>query len=423
MKLEDLIYDWNKLTKLQIKQKKVELDDETLRDGLQSPSVIQPTIEEKKELLTLMEKIGIDACDIGLPGAGAKVTADCMELASFIVTNKFKIKPNCAARTVVSDVKPVVEISQKVGQPVEVYVFLGTSPIRLYVEEWDIDFMKKCIEESISFAVKNGLPTTFVTEDTTRSNPKILKELYGLAINCGACGICLCDTVGHATPWGVYNLVKFAKTKIVGKKKIRIDYHGHRDRGLDIINTIFAILGGANRVHGCGIGIGERVGNTPMDLLIVNLQLMGILKDKNFSFLPEYCAKISKYTGVPIPNNYPVFGDDAFETGTGVHAAAIIKALNKKELDIADAVYSGVPASLFGRKQKILVGPMSGKSNIIYWLKTHNHPQDDELVKFVFEKVKTANRILKDNELEKIVKQYYNEKTCHKEKSKDIQIK
>lgn len=406
MKLKQLIYDWNQLTKLQIKQKKIEVDDETLRDGLQSPSVMQPTIEQKREILALMEKIGMDVCDIGLPGASKKIASDCLELARFIVENKFKVKPNCAARTVITDIKPVVEISQKIGRPVEVYVFLGTSPIRQYAEEWDISFLKKCIKESVSFAVKEGIPVTFVTEDTTRSKPQTLKSLYDLAIDCGVQGICLCDTVGHATPWGAYNLINFAKKKIVGKKKIRIDYHGHRDRGLDIMNTIFAILAGADRVHGCGIGIGERVGNTPMDLLLVNLQLMGIVKNKNLSVLPEYCVKISKYTGVPIPNNYPVFGRDAFETGTGVHASAIIKALSKNEIDIADAVYSGVPASLFGRKQKILVGPMSGRSNVIYWLKDKGYSVSDDLVSYVFDNAKKFNCILKDEELENIVREY-----------------
>ncbi len=410
MKLSQLIYDWNKITELKIKQKKIELDDETLRDGLQSPSVIQPTVDQKKEILTLMEKIGIDACDIGLPGTSQIVMRDCFELAKFLVGSKFKIKPNCAARTVISDIKPIVEISQRVGVPIEAYIFLGTSPIRQYVEMWNIEFLKKCIKESISFAVKEGLPVTFVTEDTTRSKPQILKLLYKLAIDYGATGICICDTVGHATPWGVYNLVRFIKRNIVGKKNIRIDYHGHRDRGLDIVNTIFSILAGADRVHGCGIGIGERVGNTPMDLLIVNLHLMGIVKDKNIAILPEYCNKVSEYTNVPIPNNYPVFGEDAFETGTGIHAAAIVKALNKNEFDIADAVYSGIPASIFGRKQKILVGPMSGRSNIIFWLKSHGYTEDPNLVTFICNDVKKCKRILKDEELEALVKHYNSSK-------------
>ncbi|MFN7181239.1 MAG: LeuA family protein [Planctomycetota bacterium] len=405
MKLEQLIFDWNKLTKLKVRRK-IELDDETLRDGLQSPSVTQPTIEQKKEIVTLMEKIGIDTCDIGLPATSQKVANDCLELARFIVASKFKIKPNCAARTLINDIKPIVEISQKVGMPVEAYIFVGTSPIRQYAEQWDINFLKKSIKESISFAVREDLPVTFVTEDTTRSKPRLLKMLYNMAIDYGARGICACDTVGHATAWGVFNLIKYIKQNIIRKKKIRLDFHGHRDRGLDIINTIFAILAGADRVHGCGLGIGERVGNTPIDLLIVNLHLMKIIKDKNFAVLPEYCKKISEYTNFPIPKNYPVFGEDAFETGTGIHAAAIIKALNRNELDIADSVYSGVPPSVFGRKQKILVGPMSGRSNIIYWLKNHGYKEDPELLSFLFDYVKKCNRILKDEELEAVIMQF-----------------
>ena len=372
MQERDLIYDWNEAGGRWTRPPfRVQLDDETLRDGLQSPSVRSPSIDEKLRILHLMERLGIDTADIGLPGAGPHVVSDVTRLAEEIVSSRLKIRANCAARTLASDILPVVEVAQRTGLLIEVCTFIGSSPIRQYAENWTVDLMLRHTEEAVTLAVSHGLPVMYVTEDTVRARPETLRRLFLAAIRCGAGRLCLCDTVGHATPAGAANLVRFA-LEVVRESgaDVGLDWHGHCDRGLAVINTLAAIQAGASRVHGCAIGIGERVGNTPMDQLLVNLRLLGWI-DNDLTALAEYCETVSRGTGVAIPPNYPVVGHDAFRTGTGVHAAAVIKAFKKGEDWLADRVYSGVPASWVGRRQAIEIGPMSGESNVVFWLESH----------------------------------------------------
>ncbi len=405
-----LTYDWNKRKGFKFRHnEKLQLDDETLRDGLQSPSITDPTIEEKIELLELMEALQIDTADIGLPGAGPRAQSDILTLAKHISKNKMKLTPNCAVRTVKQDITPLIEISQKVGYPIEACTFIGSSPIRQFAEDWTIDTMLKLTEEAVSYATENGLPVMYVTEDTTRANPKTLKKLYKTAIGAGAKRICVCDTVGHATPIGVYHLMKYVKA-VVNKinPEVKIDWHGHSDRGLAIPNTMAAIAQGVDRVHATALGIGERVGNTAMDLLLVNLNLAEVY-DRDLTSLARYCESASKACGVSIPSNYPVMGRDAFRTSTGVHAAAIIKAKNKGEDWLADRVYSGVPASMVGLRQVIEIGFMSGISNIVFWLKQRGVEPDKKLVDEIFRAAKQHNRVMTDEEVEEIIKYYEHE--------------
>jgi isopropylmalate/homocitrate/citramalate synthase len=401
MSQNDLIYDWNVAAKTAIRPgTHVLLNDETLRDGLQNPSIHDPSIEEKIEILHLMEAVGIDAVNIGLPGAGPRAVEHVEALAREIANNRMRIKPNCAARTLETDIRPIAEISQRVGIAIEAATFLGTSPIRRLVEDWTVDHLERTTEKAVKFAVEHGLPSMYVTEDTVRTDPETIKRLYTTAIRSGARAIVLCDTVGHATPEGAYNLVKFVMETVVepSGEKIRVDWHGHRDRGLAIANSLAAVAAGADQVHGVALSLGERVGNTPMELLLVNLRLMGLIEN-DLTYLRAYCEKVAKATHTVIPPNYPVFGRDAFRTGTGVHAAAIIKALNKHDRALADAVYSGVPAHIFGLEQIVEIGPMSGKSNVLYWLARHKIPATDDLVNRIFEAAKQSSRVLTDEEL------------------------
>ncbi len=402
---QEWIYDWNLAGERSIAPgTQVLLNDETLRDGLQNPSVHNPTIEEKIEILHFMEALGIHSVNIGLPGAGARAKADVEALTREIVKHRMKIKPNCAARTVETDIRPIAEISQRVGVAIEAATFLGSSPIRRLVEDWTVEHLERTTEKAVKFAVAEGLPVMYVTEDTVRTDPDTVQRLYRTAITSGARAIVLCDTVGHATPEGAYNLVKFVVETVVGPsgEMIRVDWHGHRDRGLSIANSLAAIAAGARQIHGVALSLGERVGNTPMELLLVNLRLMGLIKN-DLTYLKAYCEKIANATHTVIPPNYPVFGRDAFRTATGVHAAAIVKALNKHEARLADAVYSGVPAHLFGLEQIVEVGPMSGKSNVLYWLARHKIPPTDELVNRIFEAAKQSTHVFTDEELRALV--------------------
>jgi 2-isopropylmalate synthase len=403
----ELIYDWNRAGGAVFPARgRVELDDETLRDGLQSPSVKSPSIDRKLRILHLMNELGIDSADIGLPGAGPHVVQAVTRLAREIVDGRMKLTPNCAARTVAADILPIIEISQRVGIPIEVACFIGSSPIRQYAEDWDLDRMLRLSEDAVSLAVKEGLPVMYVTEDTTRAHPEHIRRMYTAAIRAGAKRVCVCDTVGHATPDGVRNLIRFVVDLVGGlDKEVKVDWHGHQDRGLGITNALWALEAGAHRVHACAMGIGERVGNTPMDQLLVNLQLLGWI-DRDLTRLNEYCELVSEATGVAIPDNYPVVGRDAFRTGTGVHAAAIMKARKKGDDWLADRVYSGVPAAMVGRTQIIEVGPMSGLSNVQCWLENHGLEPRTELVEAIFQRAKESDRILTDEEILAVVQSF-----------------
>ncbi len=398
-----LIHDWNETEPSALRS--VELDDETLRDGLQSPSVKDPDIGAKLRILHLMDELGIDAADIGLPGAGPRAVSDVRELAREIARAGLRIRPNCAARTLVQDVEPIARISQETGIAIEACTFIGSSPIRQYAEDWTLDRMLRVSEQAVTFAVGEGLPVMFVTEDTTRARPEVLKALYGRAIEWGARRICLADTVGHATPDGVRSLVRWVRDAVVAPsgENVKVDWHGHRDRGLGLANAFAAIEAGADRIHGTALGIGERVGNVEMDLLLVNLRLLG-LRQGDLASLGRYCEEVSVATGVEIPPGYPVFGRDAFRTGTGVHAAAIIKAEVKGDAWLADRIYSGVPAGMFGRRQEIEIGPMAGLSNVRYWLRERGHGEgDDCLARRILDHAKQQNHTLTDEEVGAII--------------------
>lgn len=401
MPQNEWIYDWNTASPPQIPPgTRVLLDDETLRDGLQNPSVFDPSIEDKIEILHLMEFLGIDSVNIGLPGAGPRAAAHTEALAREIVTKRMNIKPNCAARTHENDIRPIVEISQRVGVAIEAATFLGSSPIRRLVEDWSVDYLQRTTENAVKFAVEHGLPSMYVTEDTVRTDRDTVKRLYSTAIQNGARAVVLCDTVGHATPNGAFNLVKFVVEEVVkpSGEKIRLDWHGHNDRGLAIANSLAAVAAGAHQVHAAANALGERVGNTPMELMLVNLRLMGLI-DRDLSNLKYYCERVARATKTSIPPNYPVVGHDAFRTATGVHAAAIIKAIQKHDHRLADDVYSGVPAHLFGLEQVIEIGPMSGKSNVLYWLARHQVPAGDAVVNRILEAAKQSDRVLTDAEV------------------------
>jgi 2-isopropylmalate synthase len=358
-----------------------------------------PTIDEKVRILHLIDALGINTADMGLPGAGPHVVRDVERLAGEIISARLSVRANCAARTHVQDIKPIAEIVQRTGLPIECCAIIGSSPIRQFTEGWTLDWLLRSTEDAISFAVKEGLDVMYVTEDTTRANPETLRAIYSCAIRAGAKRICVADTVGHATPAGASAVVRFAGQVIreLGAE-VGVDWHGHRDRDLAVINSIAALEAGATRVHGAALGIGERVGNTPMDLLLVNLVLMGYL-ERDLHHLEDYCHAVSEACRVPIPDNYPVIGRDAFRTATGVHAAAVVKAWKKGDKELMDAVYSAIPASLVGREQEIEVGPMSGKSNVMFWLEKRGIPASEQIVDRVFKRAKSSRTVLTEAEI------------------------
>ena len=409
MKQDEIIYDWNDEAGAEPNWKAgLEFYDESLRDGIQSPSATDPSIEQKERILDLQDRVGIQHTDIGLPGAGPRAVADVRHLARFARDSKLRINLTCAARTHANDIRPIIEISQDVGVAIEVMAFLGASPIRIFTEGWTLEKMITLTRDAVRMATQAGLPCTFVTEDTVRSQPDTLRTLFKVALDEGAKGLCLCDTVGHATPQGTASLVRWVRGVVneLGYPDTVVDWHGHNDRGFGLINAIAAAQAGARRIHGTILGVGERVGNTAIDLLLVNMQLMGVEIDGDLALLGEYAQLGAEATSTPLPFNYPVFGSDAFRTGTGVHAAAVIKAMDKGDAWLADRIYSGVPAADFGLKQVIEIGHMAGRSNVVCWLQQRDVAPAESLVDAIFAVAKRGSRNLTDDEVWAVVQDH-----------------
>jgi 2-isopropylmalate synthase len=402
----DVIYDWNvEGHAVSPPMRDIEVHDETIRDGLQSPSVHDPSIDQKLDIVRRLSALGVASSDLGLPGASKRSYDDTKRIVEMIRDERLSIRPAAAGRTVLQDIEPIARIADETGMPVEAMMFIGSSPIRMYAEGWEEDRLERLTRESVRFAAKAGIPPTFVTEDTVRAHPKTLRRLFTAAVEEGATRIVLCDTCGHATPNGVFNLVQWAHDLLTGlgvREQVRLDWHGHNDRGHALPNALYAIEAGVDRVHGTILGVGERVGNTSLDQLLVNLKLLGVEKN-DLTGLAALVELVSDATKVVIPVNYPVFGRDAFRTGTGVHAAAVIKAVRKGDEWLADRVYSGVPAGWFGRRQEIEIGHMSGESNVRYWLEQRGITVTDELVRRIFDTAKQRATVLSDDEVLAIV--------------------
>jgi 2-isopropylmalate synthase len=404
---DEFVFDWNEVNRRgRLVPQSFSVFDETLRDGLQNPSVEDPAIDDKLRILHLMEGLGIEGANMGLPASSPRAFDDVLRLSKEAVDCKMRIRIAAAGRTVVSDITPIIEISQRTGAALEVFAFIGSSPIRQYVEQWDVALIAKRSAEAIDVAVKAGLPVTYVTEDTTRSRPEVLSILFRSAIDHGARRLCLSDTVGHATPDGVRNLIHFTKSVIAGAgATVGIDWHGHNDRGLALENALWALEFGADRVHGTALGIGERVGNAATELILLNLRLLGQLApDRDLTKLVQYCETVAQAVHWEIPHNYPLVGHDAFRTATGVHAAAIIKAMHKGDARLVDRVYSGVPAGMFGRHQEIGIGFMSGASNVTFWLRERGIEPSEDLVAAILQAAKGTRHILTDHEVMAVVR-------------------
>jgi 2-isopropylmalate synthase len=403
------IYDWNAPDdSTPAAPAAVELMDDTLRDGLQNPSVTDPDVSDKLELVGLMAELGIHAAGIGLPASSQRTFEHCLSICREIGRGRLGLGPVAAARTLERDVARIAELAQRSGVAVEAHTFVGLSPIRALVEQWDIDVIQRNTVNAIDLAVREGLSVAFVAEDATRSRPEVLFELFRVAVDHGARRVCLCDTVGHIAPWGVRRLVERTSAHLAGLGvEVALDWHGHNDRGLGLANALEALRAGVDRVHGTALGIGERVGNTPMELLLLNLKLSGLLGRQRLDAVTRYCHSAARSLGWDIPVSYPLVGRDAFRTATGIHAAAIAKAEARGDAELAELVYSSVPASLFGRTQDIGIGHQSGHSNVEHWLRVRGFEPERALVETVLERAKRGRGVLPDPEILQIVKTYF----------------
>jgi 2-isopropylmalate synthase len=284
--------------------------DETLRDGLQNASGVNPPVGLKMDLLHAMARVGVDVVSVGLPAAGARHEEDCTFLCREIQAARLPLIPTAAARTVAGDVLAIARAAAKAGMPIEVYSFIGSSPIRHFSESWSDEWLVGCVRSAASEARKAGLPFVLVTEDTTRAHPDLLRTLFRAAIDEGASRLCLCDTTGHVTPYGVEELVSFVRRELAewGASHVGLDWHGHNDRGLSLPTALWAASNGVGRVHGTGLGVGERVGNTPLELLVDNLARVGARPAVPRKHLVEYCELSARALSWALPADHPIAG-------------------------------------------------------------------------------------------------------------------
>jgi 2-isopropylmalate synthase len=312
------IFDWNQETPDTVAgrrfssagARRVKVVDETLRDGMQNATGVVTPIGHRIDLLHAMAAVGVDVVSVGLPAAGARYAADTDRLCREIREARLPFIPSAAARTVVSDVEGIVRAADRAGFPIEVYSFVGSSPIRCAVEGWDVAFLVNAVRGAARAAVVHGLRFCLVTEDTTRSHPDMLRTLFRAAVDEGASRLCLCDTTGHVTPYGVEELVRFTRRELaaMGAEQVEIDWHGHNDRGLALPTALWAVESGVERVHGTGLGVGERVGNASLELLVHNLGMLGARPVVPRDALRAYCELAARALAWTIPPDHPLAG-------------------------------------------------------------------------------------------------------------------
>ncbi|WP_030571207.1 LeuA family protein [Streptomyces aureocirculatus] len=380
------------------------LFDETLRDGLQTPHVRNPALAEKLAIVDHMVRSGIRSADLGFPGSDVSAAQECTRITEHIVANRLPLTPGFAGRTHPADIHAICEIGQTAGIGVEAYAFIGVSPIRQYVEDWDMERVRSAIRRSAATCRREGAEFVLVLEDTVRCTPEVLDAVYDVAVDTGTRRITLCDTVGTAVPNGTEALIRWTQRYFAERgHAMALEWHGHNDRGLALANSLTALSLGCLRVHGTVLGIGERAGNAPLDQLMVNSSLDGH-HSYDLKALRAYCSYAAPVLGVDIPQNYPALGRDVFKTSAGVHASAILKAHTKGNTLLKDSVYAGVPAALLGREQEVLIDASSGSNNVKYWLTVHGYAADNpDVIKKVLEKAKAGNGPLTDDEIGQIL--------------------
>lgn len=376
--------------------------DETLRDGIQAAEVITPPLERKLRIVDHMANCGIGSADLGFPGSGEQAASECKRIAEYIVSSGYPIAQGYAGRTHPADIAAIREIAQVAGSCVEAYAFIGVSPIRQYVEGWDLKRIAHSVRSAAADCMRDKLQFVLVLEDALRCTPEILAQVYEMAIDAGVRRLTLCDTVGVATPAGTAAILSWSAAYFGGRRHaIGFEWHGHNDRGLAVANSLTALASGCERVHGTMLGVGERAGNASLDQIIINSYLEGA-HGYDLKALRRYCEYVSYSLGTEIPGNYPAMGSDVFKTSAGVHAAAILKAHQKGELLLKDTVYSSIAASLLGREQEVMIDSSSGASNVKYWSFTRGIELDDAKVEKVLAAAKMSSCPLSDDQIKQI---------------------
>ena len=386
-------YSWNE----ERRNAPLVLVEDDTRDALQSVAVARPTTDERRDLLERVSRLGVHLSFIGFPAVSAVEHAECQALVSYIAERRLAIRPVLMARAVAIDLDRIIDIQQASGCAIVADLYVSISSIRLRAEGWDLVRLLRDLVAVASRAANNGLDFRLAFEDSTRAVPNDLKSAVEAALDVGAPTIVLNDTVGSSHPSGAARHVAFVGDLVArAGADAAIAWHGHNDKGLALANALAAVDAGATIVSGTFLGVGERAGNIPLEQLILALAERGQF-GSDLDELPLICALFAARMGWSIPPNQPLIGADVFSTGTGTHAAALLKARHLGR-EWEDAIYSGVSAAALGREQSILIGPNSGRAAVRAVLDELSIEVNDDVVEQVLEHCKRAAKCLRTRE-------------------------
>lgn len=388
-------YSWGEYD---FSKKVVQVLDTSLRDGLQDAQIRHPSLEEKERLVDILVQVGVEAIDIAIPIARGSHLREAIQLARRIPSN---VTVACLARTDASDIQAAVDLAQGAGRPIETIVFCGASPLRRWVEDWDVTEITEWMAKSVNFASKQGLIPTVATEHTTQTEPEVIKQIYLAGLDNGGQKVCIADTSGAASPISTEKIIRFFRDEVLKSfNDVDIDWHGHNDRGLSVINSLVALSAGAQRVHGTAIGIGERAGNTPLEQMLINLKMARDPKRQDLGAISELATFAAEIFNVPVPPNYPGLGEKVYRTASGIHAAAELKA---GQLGLKGTTpYSAVSPEWVNRETDVVVGPLSGSHNVRFVAERLGIPATNEFIARALDVAKSANRILTDQDIKNI---------------------
>lgn len=401
------IYDWDKEGSEKLKSSSFRLLDTTLRDGLQTPGIIQPSLEDKLRVIDYDAQLGIEAIDVCLPAdPSTRYFQEGVKCANYINTKYPQTEIFVLARTIQSDVNATMQFAQDAGCKVSVILFRGSSDLRLLAEDWHEDSIINDMGKFTKQLVGKGLNVTCATEDSTRTRPDFLKQIFEAGRAEGANEFCIADTVGYADPWGIKNEVSWLKQDVLDDNNLQIQYHGHNDTGNAVSNSIAAIAAGAKTIHVTHIGMGERAGNASTEGVLANLTRRGINK-YDLHKVVEGSNFVAEAFGVKIPNNHPLIGADVFSTESGIHAAGIDNA-RKKGLNVSGIIYSAVSPEVVGRETIVNIGPLGGIHSVKWVLDRMGVPSSAELTSALLMQARIQNRALTPSEIKAVVREVRN---------------
>ena len=360
--------------------------DTTLRDGEQTPGVCF-SLEDKLEIARKLDKIKINQIEAGFPIVSKREK----ESVSTIAAEGLDADILALTRTKPEDIDAALDCDVD-----GIITFVGTSDIHLdhKMHMTRQDAINLC-ENAVDYAKDYGLYVAFSAEDATRTDIDFLKRIYSKAEECGADRVHIADTTGAITPQGIQYLVSELKKDL----KTNIALHCHNDFGLAVINSIYGVLAGATHVSTTVNGIGERAGNASLEELIMALKIL-YGKDLGFKtkYIKELSDMVSKASGLPIPYNKPVVGNNVFRHESGIHVDAVIE---------EPLCYEPYVPELVGQKRQLVLGKHSGCRAVRAKLNECDlEVSDDELIEIVklVKKSREEGKYINDDVFKDIVK-------------------